>query len=484
MGIPIIVHRYLGVAVGLLMTLWCLSGFVMMYQSYPELTPGERLSGLESLQLSQCCRLDAAPLSDETIISDFQIEMLAGKPVLKVLPEGGPRMILDLSGGAPLEGLSPDQVLAVASAYGTGAGIEGRARLLPALVRDQWTVQYARRNQPLHHLAFGDPAKSEIYVAGTSGEVLQDTNARERLLGWLGAVPHWLYPTLLRENAKLWIQVVIWTSVVGVFLTGTGLYIGISRWLAAPKGRVSPFRGLWMWHHMIGLFFGVLTLTWVASGLLSMNPWGLLEGGGSPAPDQFAGKVTWRAAKDFVALTPGLADGKAVQIKAAPVAGRLFAVRLDRSGGVMRFDGLGQAAPLMRAEVEAALAGLETPPAVLNELGVEDAYYYGHHTKRKLPVYRAVLSDADATRLYIDVDTGSVLRVAGANERKYRWLQSGLHDFDFPGLRRRPIWDVVVLMFLTGVTALSVTGLWLAFKRIARDAETLKSRRRRKGQPS
>ena len=27
---------------------------------------------------------------------------------------------------------------------------------------------------------------------------------------------------------------VIWTSVVGVFLTGTGLYIGISRWLAAP----------------------------------------------------------------------------------------------------------------------------------------------------------------------------------------------------------------------------------------------------------
>ena len=138
----------------------------------------------------------------------------------------------------------------------------------------------------------------------------------------------------------------------------------------------------------------------------------------------------------------------------------------------------------MRAEVEAALAGLETPPAVLNELGVEDAYYYGHHTKRKLPVYRAVLSDADATRLYIDVDTGSVLRVAGANERKYRWLQSGLHDFDFPGLRRRPIWDVVVLMFLTGVTALSVTGLWLAFKRIARDAETLKSRRRRKGQPS
>ena len=32
------VHRYLAVAVGLLMALWCLSGFVMLYQPYPELT--------------------------------------------------------------------------------------------------------------------------------------------------------------------------------------------------------------------------------------------------------------------------------------------------------------------------------------------------------------------------------------------------------------------------------------------------------------
>ena len=28
---------------------------------------------------------------------------------------------------------------------------------------------------------------------------------------------------------------------------------------------------------MAGLFFGIVTLTWVASGLLSMNPWGLLD---------------------------------------------------------------------------------------------------------------------------------------------------------------------------------------------------------------
>ena len=31
----IVLHRYLGVVLGVIMTVWCLSGFVMMYQGYP-----------------------------------------------------------------------------------------------------------------------------------------------------------------------------------------------------------------------------------------------------------------------------------------------------------------------------------------------------------------------------------------------------------------------------------------------------------------
>ena len=52
MRLILIIHRYLAVAVGLLMTLWCLSGFVMMYQSFPELSNEQRLNGLEPLELS------------------------------------------------------------------------------------------------------------------------------------------------------------------------------------------------------------------------------------------------------------------------------------------------------------------------------------------------------------------------------------------------------------------------------------------------
>jgi uncharacterized iron-regulated membrane protein len=51
----ILIHRYLGIAIGILMAAWCLSGIVMMYVGYPELTRMDRLRALHSLELRDCC---------------------------------------------------------------------------------------------------------------------------------------------------------------------------------------------------------------------------------------------------------------------------------------------------------------------------------------------------------------------------------------------------------------------------------------------
>src|SRR5204862_2425650 len=89
------------------------------------------------------------------------------------------------------------------------------------------------------------------------------------------------YFTALRQNGALWSQVVIWTSLLGTFLTLTGLYVGVSlfRW----RKRKSPFHGVALWHHWSGLIFGIVTLTWVFSGFASMQPWGWLESEGPGA---------------------------------------------------------------------------------------------------------------------------------------------------------------------------------------------------------
>ena len=50
-----------------------------------------------------------------------------------------------------------------------------------------------------------------------------------------------------------------------------------------------------------------------------------------------------------------------------------------------------------------------------------------------------------------------------------RWLYHGLHSLDFPWLYNyRPLWDIVVITFMVGGTALCVTSLVLAWRVLGR----------------
>jgi len=50
-----------------------------------------------------------------------------------------------------------------------------------------------------------------------------------------------------------------------------------------------------------------------------------------------------------------------------------------------------------------------------------------------------------------------------------RWLYHGLHSLDAPWLyAHRPAWDIVVITFMLGGTALGVTSLILAWRVIGR----------------
>lgn len=482
MRVILFLHRYMAVAVGFLMTLWCLSGFVMMYQGMPSLRGEDRLRGLDPLELADCCNLDALP-ADAEPVNSFRVEMQNGEAVLRAGGGFGRRdsaigETTLLRTGEPLAELSDDQVLAVAAKYGRGINIEQIPRSLGIVEIDQWTLQSARRNRPTHHIAFDDPAGTEIYVNGSTGEVYLDTNRRERILAWLGAIPHWLYPTVLRQNGPLWTQIVIWTSVIGTFLAATGLYVGISRLKRRKKdGKwTSPFRGWWYWHHMLGLFFGVLTLTWVFSGLMTMNPWGALDGrgGGGELRARITGSSSWGDVKRFLtAAQTKLPRNEFVQFQGSTFDNRLYVMATRKDGTRERFDADGNAAQIGRAAVEAVIARL---PVLSSELlEEEDSYYYGHKNGADLPVYRVTLDDEQRTLLYINPETGA-FRSVDSNGRWSRWIRRGLHGLDFSGLRVRPIWDIAVILLLAGVTAVCATGTWMAFKRVRMDWQRLKTR--------
>ena len=470
-------HRYLGVAVGLLMVMWFASGMVMMYVPYPERSDQEKLHIYAPIAWDRCCSLDDQGIQDDQPIRAAVLENLRGEPVLRFRPDGQPPRMAALGPAGPFDiDLMQSQAIALDAAKRL-AGDKVQVVTAEAIDRDQWTVSedYVR-DRPLYKFAFDDAAGTEMYVSSATGEVVLWTTRPERFWNWLGAVPHWLYFTELRDDGPLWSQIVIWTSIVGAFLTVIGLTLGILQFKRGQSGRISPYRGWFYWHHIAGLFFGIVTLTWVISGTFSMNPWGFLEGSGGNEPLRVAGQpITWREMKISLDLIRDNPPSSAVKLTSAILNGNLFWLASTADGDVERLDASGSKAPTMPQDLTAAAARIAGDEKIASEemLLREDEYYFGAPGERgevTLPVYRVVLNNAEATRYYLDPTSGMPIAKFDSARRGYRWLFNGLHRFDFAAwLRARPVWDLIVLALMMGGLALTGTGAYLAITRIKRD---------------
>ena len=459
----LLAHRYLGIIGGALMVLWCASGFVMLYVSYPRLSEARRLAGLEKIDWSQVRSAQTAlPVEGA---SAFRIEMLAGRPVLSIRQSSASHLT-DLTNGAAIPQISAEQATRVANGYLSSAP-KVSATLLDRVAQDQWTVSgQFKLDRPLYHFALNDEEKTVLYVSSTSGRLVQATTAKQRFWNWLGPIPHWLYFLELRRHPQQWTQVVIATSLLGCFLTLTGLYLGFVRW--SKRRQVAPAgRDAHSIHYLSGLFFGVFALTWVASGLLSVQPWGLLESssvgaaelrGPLPSAEQVSAALR--------ALSARLADSGFVSVEFAPFEGKPCFIARNADESSQRLDALGRPSALNEADFSRLAQRLASPAPVLR-VTTEDRYLFSHHEERvTLPAYRVTLPGAKPTYLYLDATTGAVEALVDRNARTLRWIE-GLHRLDlFALLRTRPIWDLVALFLLFGVSVVCVSGAWLGAKRL------------------
>jgi hypothetical protein len=176
-----------------------------------------------------------------------------------------------------------------------------------------------------------------------------------------------------------------------------------------------------------------------------------------PAPDDLA-HWSSRSAMDFITPTP---DTERVLI--APS-------RPDQA--FARFDD----DTVMRVARE-AMPGVAIRDAVW--LTEYDDYYYNTvrsfdlglpKADKTLPVLRVRYDDPAATWLYLTPSPGQIIKVERA-DRANRWGYYGLHGLDFAAIyRHRPLWDVVALALLIGVTVSSVTTVVPACRRLARHA--------------
>jgi hypothetical protein len=464
----LIAHRYLGIAFGALMVAWCLSGAVMLYVPYPRLTEDERVRHLAPIPWQSCCAISPGALANRAPIEAFQLEMLASEPILRVRFGDGSSKSINLSSGLPLE-LMPLTTIASAAQPYAGSGSRSVVSS-PSLVQyDQWTVQGAHgSDRPLYRFALNDSSSTEVYVSSRDGRVVQVTTARIRFWNWLGAVPHWIYFPALRAHPAAWTQTIVWTSAMGCLLTLTGLIVGIAQFRRSPAERWIPYRGFHYWHHALGLVFGVFVLSWIFSGLLSMNPWGLLEGSGFEEPRRLAGRgMSASEVSDCVQsfTHPG---GEVVSIEAAPLSGVLYLVATRSDGTRVRLDQHGVVQPLANADLDFITQAID--PGVggyrIEQLNREDAYFFSHNDYRaELPVLRVTTPHAAGSRYYLDPVGAGIRAKLDWDGRQYRWWHQALHRWDFSvTLRSHPLRDVLTLVLLGGVTAVCGIGTYVGLR--------------------
>lgn len=500
-----IAHRWTGIVLCLFMALWFVSGVVMMYVGYPKLTPLERLDHLPDLVLpAACCvspqrALDAARemarsepageargLRGDAGQPDIRLAMIGARPYWLVTEGRRAQSAIDATTGEPATHFDTAHALDVSLRFAPGS----TPRLAGTVQQDIFTVSRALDpHRPLYLVALDDVQGTELYVSPRTGEVVRESTRMERGWNYLGAILHWLYPLKGELFDKWRADIIIYLSLAGTVLSLVGIWVGVLRWRFNGRfasGSRSPYRTGWMrWHHLTGLAFGLVTLLWIFSGLMSMNPWKIFESRGvRPDARAFAGLALERAQ---FALQPQQAIARA-GFPVRELAVRLFDGRpyytLHAGNGITRALAAdsAQSVPFERfpeATLIAAAARLMPGHGIARTTRLDqyDNYYYdrrphtmGGHIERRLPVLRIEYDDPGHTWVHLDPYTAGIHSRTDDLGRVKRWLFNALHSWDLRGfIDNRPLWDVSLILLSLGGFILCVSGTVIGWRRLRRD---------------
>ena len=495
----IFIHRWLGIALCVVFLLWFPSGIGMMYWSYPDVSRDDRLERSPALDASKVKLSPAEALKVLGVDDDsgaIRLNTFDGRPAYRIGGFGGQSIVYADTGEEQLA-VPMDMVHRAAAAW-TGQRVE-TATVEEMTDVDQWTVQTRLRDlQPLYKFSF--PDGQQVYISANTGEVEQYTTTGSRWGAYVGAIPHWLYFTPLRKHGAEWSTIVIWSSGIGTGSAILGIVVGV--WMYSPSKKYRnagaptsiPYRGQKRWHTLFGLIFGLGAATWAFSGMLSMDPFPrrtnrATNGGAQIARGVTADPDSIRAAlrgemslgafarkhpKDALAELAGH-QVKELQLTSFMGAPGYLATLADGTTRIVPVDGepITGFTPERITDVVKKAAG-EGGLTEITTIDQYDMYYLDRRRERPLPVVLARLNDAEKTRLYIDPKTSRLVGTYSSSNWMSRWLYHGLHSLDFPWLYNyRPLWDIVVITFMVGGTALCVTSLVLAWRVLGRKVRAI-----------
>ena len=458
----ILTHRYLGVVLSVFFVVWFVSGIGMMYTGgMPSLTPKGRLERLAPINFA------AIKLTPSEQGENITLLTVMDRPAYRI---DGQTIFADT--GDTLDEVDQQKAMLIASQYMNVP--QDKVRYLELLEQaDQWTIEQ-RGQLPLHKLLIDDADQTQVYISPVDGDLALLTTRRSRAIAWIAAIPHWLYFRSLRVNDGLWRSLIIGLSGLGCILAIIGLLVGIVQFRRSSPH--IPYSRWMRWHYLTGAFFGVLTFTWVFSGMLSMEPYDVFSGGNtlSMTADPFGASLDMATfpAFDALALNELLKGREAKEIEFTRLQGEPYYVvrtvpeRLIVDARAMKI----REESFSKESLEKRIVAVTPDPIVESEMLTDyDSYYYSRDREAPLPVLRIKFGDPSQTWLYIDPRMSQIVTGSARINRIQRWIYTGFHDLDFSfWFYRRPLWDIGVIVLSLGGLTSSLIGLCIGFKRVFR----------------
>jgi hypothetical protein len=281
----IFVHRWVGIVLCLVFLLWFPSGIGMMYWTFPGVSAEDRLEHSPRLDPAKIVLspIEAAEKLGVQPNTQIRLNSFDGRPVYRLGGgggRGGGGRILYADTGEEQTDVSASMLDRIASAWAGQPFPEATKESVEE--PDQWTVAGQLRNlRPMYKYSW--PDGQQVYLNGTTGEVVQYTTFGSRVAAHVSAIPHWVYYTPLRKHQPVWIRFMVWGSLIGTIGAILGMVVAV--WMYSPTKRYRldgtptgvPYRGQKRWHWILGMVFGVATVTWTFSGLLSLGPFPIVQ---------------------------------------------------------------------------------------------------------------------------------------------------------------------------------------------------------------
>lgn len=192
------VHRILGLLLCVLCFLWCISGIVLIYHSFPRVGPDKRLPRQEVLDTSRLPDINEIwqRLPKNALSNNLNLNNPFGEPVFHY---GRWRNVNDVYVDSNY--ILPSPIYALCEQRAKCWCPDRKITGVDTLHKLEVWIPFGqlKRDLPIYKFYFDGPEHYQLYISSRTGNILQFSSREQRFWAWIGGhstlVIHYLHPT-------------------------------------------------------------------------------------------------------------------------------------------------------------------------------------------------------------------------------------------------------------------------------------------------